>query len=74
MWCVRRRGRGMPDALPALRRARDYVRSGSVLVGGDPVPGRGLYQLAQHDQQPRCPVWSGSTANNTGFDPEPVGI
>jgi hypothetical protein len=27
-----------------------------------------------HDQQPRCPAWSGSTANNTGLDPVPVGI
>ena len=33
---------------------------------GDPLPGLRLYQLAQHDQQPRCPVWPGSTANNTG--------
>ena len=33
---------------------------------GDPLPGLRLYQLAQHDQQPRYPVWPGSTANNTG--------
>ena len=41
---------------------------------GDPLPGRGLYQLAQHDQQPRCPVWPGSTANNTGTRPGTCGI
>ena len=39
---------------------------------GNPLPGRGLYQLAQHDQQPMCPVWPGSTANNTGLDPVPL--
>ena len=47
---------------------QDFAGTETVTVGAvarrvdDPLPDRRLYQLAQHDQQPRCPVWPAPTA------------